>query len=112
MPKVFITQLPHKRDPVTKALVPSINITPATEHGELVFMMPPQASFHATGDLVAQMKKHLKEYDFEAGDSIVALGDPAIIAVAFGILGKYNNKFNVLKWDRNLGRYVVAKVVI
>lgn len=112
MPKVFITQLPHKRDPVTKALVPSVNITPATEYGELVFMMPPQAAFHATGDLVAQLKKHLKDYDFEGGDSIVALGDPAIIAVAFGILGKYHGKFSVLKWDRQICRYAKSRVSV
>lgn len=112
MPKVFVTQLPHKRDPATDAFVPSINITPASEHGELVFMMPPRASFHNTTDLVQQLRKHLKDYDFEAGDSIVALGDPAIIAVAFGILGRMHGKFNVLKWDRNIGRYTSAKVSV
>src|SRR5512147_1853638 len=106
MAKVYITQVPHKKDVSTGAFVPAINITPAGEHGELVVMMPPRAAFHATSDLVKQMRDHLKNYDYEAGDSLVALGDPAIIAVACAILGKMHGKFIVLKWDRNVGRYL------
>lgn len=109
-PKVYITQVPHRRDPETRAYVPSINIAPAAEHGELVVMMPPRASFFATSDLVKQMKEHLQNYDYEAGDCLVAMGDPAVIAVAFAILGKQNGRFTVLKWDRNVGRYLPAHV--
>ena len=112
MPKVYITQVPHRRDPETRAFVPAVNIAPASEHGELVVMMPPRAAFHATADLVRQLREHLKDYDQEAGDCIVALGDPAIIAVACAILGKMHGRFTVLKWDRNVGRYLPALVSI
>lgn len=112
MAKVYITQVPHRRDPETKAFVPSVNISPAAEHGELIVMMPPRAAFHATSDLVRQLKDHLKDYSYEAGDSIVALGDPAIIAVACAVLGKMHGKFIVLKWDRNVGRYLPAHVAV
>lgn len=110
--KVYITQVPHRRDRETNAFVPSVNISPASEHGELVVMMPPRAAFHATGDLVRQLREHLKDYDYEAGDSLVALGDPAIIAVACAILGKMHGRFTVLKWDKNVGRYLPAHVVV
>ena len=110
MAKVFITQIPHRRDKETGAFVPSINIAPAAEHGELVVMMPPRAAFHATADLVDQMEDHLLGYNYAAGDSIVALGDPAIIAVAFAILGKEHGSFIVLKWDKNVGRYIPTHV--
>lgn len=110
--KVYITQVPHRRDRDTGAFVPSVNIAPASEHGELVVMMPPRAAFHATGDLVRQMREHLKDYDYEAGDCLVALGDPAIIAVACAILGKMHGRFTVLKWDKNVGRYLPAHVVV
>lgn len=112
MAKVYITQIPNKRDIATGAFVPAVNVTPAGEHGELVVMMPPQASFHATHDLVKQLKEQLKDYDYDAGDSIMALGDPAIIAVAFAILGKTRGKFTVLKWDRMISRYVPTKIVV
>lgn len=110
MARVFITQIPHRRDRETGAFVPSVNISPAAEHGELVVMMPPRAAFHATADLVDQLESYLDDYDYEAGDSIVALGDPAIIAVAFAILGKQHGSFVVLKWDRNVGRYIQTHV--
>lgn len=112
MSKVFITQIPHKRDKDTGAFVPSVNISPASEHGELIVMMPPRAAFFATGDLVKQMRDHLKDYNYEAGDSLVALGDPAVIAVACAILGSMYGKFTVLKWDRNVGRYIPSHIAV
>lgn len=112
MPKVFVTQIPHKRDQGTDSFVPTVNITPAGEHGEIVVMMPPRASFHATSDLVDQLDGHLRDYDYEAGDSLVALGDPSVIAVACAILGRYKGKFTILKWDKNVGRYFPTTIVV
>lgn len=109
-PRVFITQIPHRRDVETDTFVPSVNVAPATEHGELVIMMPARASFFATGDLVVQLRKHLSDYNYEAGDSIMALGDPTVIAVAFALLGELHGQFKVLKWDRNIGRYIPSVV--
>jgi len=112
MAKVFVTQIPHKKDASTNALVPSVNMNPAAEYGEIVIMMPPRASFHATSDLVKQLTEHLKDYSIDDGDCLVALGDPTIIAVACAILGKEKGKFTVLKWDRNLGRYFPSRIVV
>ena len=112
MAKVYVTQIPHKMDKAVDAFVPTVNISPASEHGEIVVMMPPRAAFHATGDLVKQLKEHLQNYDYEAGDSLVALGDPAVIAVACAILGKMHGRFTVLKWDREIKRYVPSRIIV
>lgn len=112
MSKVYVTQVPNRKDPATNSFVPSVNIAPAAEHGELVIMMPSFAPFHATADLVKQLKEKLKDYNYEDGDSIVALGDPAIIAVAFAILGKQFGRFTILKWDRMVGRYLPSTISI
>ncbi len=112
MATVYITQIPNRKDKQTGSYVPTVDVTTAAEHGELKIMMPPQAAFHATGDLVKQMKEKLKDYDYDAGDSIVALGDPSIIAVAFAILGSTRGKFTILKWDRIVGRYIPTKIVV
>jgi len=111
-PNVFITQIPHRRDTDTGAFVPSINISPAAEHGELIVMMPNRASFFATADLVKQLREHLNNYDYELGDSLVAIGDPAIIAVASALLGRMFGKFILLKWDRNIGRYLPTHIQV
>ena len=110
MAKVYVTQIPHRRDEATGAFVPTINIAPAQEHGELIVMMPARASFHATTDLVKQLRNHLVRYDYDAGDVLGALGDSSIIAIASGLLGQLHGKFSVLKWDRMLGRYVKTKI--
>lgn len=104
-PKVFVSQIPNRRDHLTGTLTPSINITPAEEHGELVIMMPPQASFHATFDMIRQLRDHLQHYNFEAGDSVVCTGDPSIIFAVGWVLREFNQKARILKWDRNVGRY-------
>lgn len=109
MSKVYVTQVPHRKDPGTDAFVPSVNISTASEFGEIVVMMPPRASFFATADLVKQLDEQLSEYDCEAGDCIVAMGDPVVIAAAFGLLGR-KGAFTVLRWDRNIGRYAPVRV--
>lgn len=110
MARVFVTQVPNRRDKETGALVPSVNIGPASEFGELIIMMPPTAAFFATADLVDQLKNHLEKYDYDNGDVLVALGDPAVIGTACALLGKMRDRFSMLRWDRQLGRYL--KVVI
>lgn len=110
MPKIYVTQIPHRRDQATKALVPAFNITPANEHGEVVVMMPPQAAFHSTVEVVNQLRKALENYEYEEGDSVLLLGDTTLVAATVAILARHHGKFGALRWDRNLGRY--TRVVI
>lgn len=110
MAKVYVTQVPHRRDAATRSLVPAFNITPASEHGTLEVMMPPSSAFFATAELVRQLSVKLFPYSYEDGDSCLLLGDTTIIAATVAVLTKRNGKFAVLRWDRNLGRY--TRVVI
>lgn len=110
---VWVTQVPNRRDKGgTNAMVPAVNISPASEHGEIRVLMPPNASFFATHDLVTQLRTGLRDYNFERGDSIIALGDPAVIAVTGAILSERHRSFNILRWDKNIGRYVKIKVAL
>lgn len=112
MPTVYVPQIPRRRDSATNMFVPTVNIAPAEEHGKVFNMLPSDISFYATADLVAQLKPILKEYSYENGDSIIAIGDPSIMAVVFGMVGALNGKFYILKWDRMTSRYVKIKVVL
>jgi hypothetical protein len=73
-------------------------------------MMPPQAAFMATSDVLRQLGEKLKDYDYASGDSIVLLGDTTLVACAVALLAKRHGKFTTLRWDRNLGRY--TRVVV
>jgi len=110
--KVYVTQIPHRKDRETGKFVPVINIAPAAEHGEVVIMMPAQAPFFATTDLVSQLRTQLQDYNYKRGDSLIALGDPAIIAAASAVLAKDFGSFIILKWDRTIGRYLPAHIKV
>jgi hypothetical protein len=109
-PKIFITQVPHKR--VGQQFVPVVNIAPAAEHGEVITMMPPSAPFFATTDLIEQLRVHLKDYNYKRGDALIALGDPAVIAAAAAVLGKDHGEFRILKWDRTVSKYLPASIKV
>ncbi len=113
MARVFVTQVPSRVDASTRALVPSVNIAPATEFGEVVVMFPPRAPFFQTAELMRQIENALHDYDAEKGDCIVLLGDTILMAAAAAYLGRHKGKFKILRWDRNLGRYtpVVVKTL-
>ena len=110
--KIYVTQVPHRKDRDTGAFVPVVNIAPAAEHGEVITMMPPSAPFFATTDLIVQLRKHLKNYNYENGDALIALGDPAVIAAAAAILAKDFGQFIILKWDRQVSRYLPAHIKV
>jgi len=112
MTTVYVTQVPHRVDIRTKAFAPAFNINTAVEHGEIVEMMPPRASFYNTLGLVTQMRQALKYYNFKDGDSILILGDPCISAVAAAILGRDFGEFYVLKWDKIIKRYIKQRVKV
>ena len=110
--RVFITQIPHRRHGGSETeLVPSVNINPASEFGELEIMFQPRTSFHVSRELADLCWDKLSDFNPEA-DSILPMGDNFIGATCCAILGKRFGHFFVLKWDKNLGRYLQSKVII
>lgn len=110
MGKVYITQIPERRTQ-DGSFVPTINIAPAAEFGEIVVLCERAASIWKSDELVRDLRKKLKFYNAET-DFLVALGDPSIIAAAFAILGKDFGAVSLLKWDRIIKRYLPTKIRI
>ena len=108
MGKVFITQIPERRTQ-DGAFVPTINIAPAAEFGEIIVLCERSASIWKSDELVRDLRKKFKGYNAET-DFMVALGDPSIIAAAFAILGKDYGAISLLKWDRIIKRYLPTKI--
>jgi hypothetical protein len=105
MPIVYITQVPHKRDPDTRALVPAINVQPALEHGEVRILFPAQTSFVETTLLLDQLDTALSAYDADAGDCLLPLGDPVVFACAIALLAR-RGPFRILRYDKFHKAYV------
>lgn len=105
MSKVYAPQVPSKFDAATKLWVPSINLDPAKQFGELVVMLPPNANRLHVNPLIVALREQMK--DFTADDYIVAVGDPSLIAAAACIaVKKTAGLLRILKWDRQTSSYI------
>lgn len=105
MNKVFVVQIPRKRDHRTGDWT-EYDISVASVYGAL---QPPlfdrMGAEFTTAPAVARIRSELKNYDDE--DSILALGDPAAIAVTCTIAANNNfGRFSVLRWDGRTRQYV------
>ena len=108
-PRVFAPQIPSRYDSATRLWVPTMNMDPATKHGELVVMLPANANRMHTAPLVAAMRERL--LDFGPADALVAVGDPTLIAAAALIAArKTGGAVRMLKWDRMAGDYILVEV--
>lgn len=109
MSKVYAPQIPGKRDAATRLWVPSINIDPARQYGEVVVMLPPNANRLHIAPLVAALKEQMENYT--ANDYLVAVGDPSLIAAAACIATKRTGGLlRILKWDRLASAYLPVEV--
>ena len=91
-------------------LVPAINIAPAADYGSIRVMLPPSSSLIDTSAAVARLDDELSEYNYRRGDSILMIGDPAIIAITGAIVADYTDKFRLLKWEREQSKYIMVEV--
>ena len=103
MPKVYAPQVPSKYDSATKLWVPSINLDPAKQYGEIV--LPPNANRLHINPLIAALREQMKDLTEE--DYLIAVGDPSLIAAAACIaVKKTNGLLRILKWDRLSSSYI------
>jgi hypothetical protein len=111
MPKVYAPQVPSKYDPATRLWVPSINLDPAKQFGDLVVMLPPNANRLHINPLVVALREQMK--DFGPEDHVVAVGDPSLIAVAACIAAKKTGGIlRILKWDRQSSSYISVEAQV
>ena len=112
--RVFVASLPTRYDAATKEHVPSLDLNPATEHGELVILTEGP---RATGDELDRAIYDVDErldgqvgapYNYKQGDSILMVGDPILNAAAVNAglnAGFGDDPVTVLRWDRKKSRY-------
>ena len=108
-PRVFVPQEPSKHDKPSGLWVPTVNLQPATKHGEVIVMLPPQANRLHTVPLIHVMKDRMADYNEH--DFIVAVGDPSLIAAAACIATrKTGGLLRMLKWDRIASDYLITEI--
>lgn len=104
--KVYVTQIPARRE--NGAWVPTVDIVPAREFGELKIIIPSGINLPTAEIAVEQVRKGLLEFKPES-DYLLLLGDPLLIVAATAIIASDASlklmPLKLLKWDRRQSRY-------
>ena len=89
---------------------PKINIMGASNYRKIKFLLPEFSQIiFSPGPLVFKLRKGLK--DLKEGDSLLLIGDPALIGVACSIVSDITNgKYNLLKWDKQERKYYPIEI--
>jgi len=89
---------------------PRVNILPALKFGDPETLAGPFDQVHINpGRTVSQIRRKLR--GFCDDDWLLAMGDPAIIGIAFAIAAELNHgRVKLLKWDRMEKTYYPVKI--
>lgn len=103
--RVFIVQRPAYYDRKKRGWINKYDLSPAKEHGELVFLLRPGNLFRdRIDDAVARLERELAGFTPE--DHVMAVGDPVAIAAAVMVASRRTGGVvSVLKYDRLGNRY-------
>ena len=89
---------------------PRVNIVSAAKWGDLEPLTNPFDQIHINPSrIVAQIRRKLR--GFTDDDWLLAMGDPAIIGVAFAVVSEQNHGcVSLLKWDKMEKSYYPVKI--
>lgn len=93
---IFVVQVDNNKD-----------LSDAKRYGQLRAVFGSPRKPYDAERLVAQGRRVLREY--QPGDYLLMLGDPALCGVAMALAAEYHSVVNVLSWDRNYFRYVAQR---
>ena len=91
---------------------PYINVLGAAEYGDIVVLFESgQQIMFSPQPAIRKLKRKLK--DFDDGDYLLMMGDPAAMGIACCIAAEMNRgRFNILKWDKKQQRYYPVTINI
>jgi len=99
-PRVFVPQIPSRRDSESRIWVPTVNLKPAEEFGEVVTLLPPGSQFFAAKEMTRLIKQRLHDEGFREIDYLLPLGSPTAMAVTAAVAARrLNGRLNILVWD-------------
>tara|TARA_R100000306_G_scaffold21058_1_gene25036 strand:- start:600 stop:923 length:324 start_codon:yes stop_codon:yes gene_type:complete len=89
---------------------PRVDIVSALQWGDLESLASHLDQVHLNpGRIVAEFRRKLR--DFGDDDWLLAMGDPAIIGIAFAIAASINDgRVNLLKWDKIEKSYYPVRI--
>ena len=89
---------------------PRVDIVSASKWGDLEPLASPFDQVHLNPSrIVSQLRRKLQNFNDE--DWLLAMGDTAIIGIAFALAASVNHgRINLLKWDKIEKQYYSVKI--
>lgn len=107
MPRVFIPSVPTRFDAVTQTRIPSMDLNPAADYGELVVMSEAGEEMESAIDRVYSLSQNVGKDDF-----LLAVGDIVLIAAAIAYISDNLGSARILRWDKHERKYHMVEVMI
>lgn len=106
MAKVYLVQMPKRKDRVTGQLSDFCDISPARIFGDIEpALFPSFGAGYFTQNDVHEVRRRLKDYCDE--DSLLLIGDPAAMALSAVLAAEVNRgQYSVLRWDNMRHEYM------
>lgn len=108
---VFVVQEQHRFDHSIGRLVPKFDLSPAEQHGRLVYLLSPTASpfslgsVDTPGTVLAELMDKLQQFGDD--DHLLLIGNPVLIGVATAIAADCNDgRVRLLQWSGKDRRYI------
>lgn len=108
MRKVFIPSLPTRFDAATQSRVPSLDLNPAAQFGELVKMVEgpvDKSNMQAAIDAIGEAAQEIGPDDL-----VLCVGDFVLAAACIAYANDRNGAVNVLRWDKARRSYDILEV--
>ena len=104
-PLIFAPHLPMRRDPETRAFVPSMDLRPVSAHGQLRFLIPGdhwevERIQSCPDEALATMTLGLAPYDHARGDALLLVGSPLLMALMGAAAAPLGRPLRFLLWQR------------
>lgn len=90
---VYVVQVDNNKD-----------LSDAKRYGALRAVFANPRKPYDTADLLGKARRVLSNW--ESGDYLLMLGDPALCAVCMSVVSEHTNVVNLLSWDRNTFMYL------
>lgn len=107
MSRVFAVQQPSGRDRETGAIRPTMDLTPATEFGELRFILRDyHHPFRDPTGTAREVRRVLEAESFGPEDWLLLVGNPSLIGIVSAQVALMTGgTLRMLQWDRPRHRY-------
>lgn len=107
MSRVFAVHQPTGRDRGTGAIKPTMDLSPAREHGELRFVLREFENPHNDiNHTAAEVRRVLVGGGFGPDDWLLLVGNPCLIALVAAEAARITGQLRMLQWDRSQHRYL------